>query len=128
MAKDYEVGQLKDEVKELKKTVSKLTETVNQLTAKIGGSDARAAPAPRSAQYNVFANQPSCIDYEIGWQRLVGMLRDESVGLTATELATLWGKSRSRTSEVLNKLAEDGHVVKFRDGRRIRFRKALGRK
>ena len=38
------------------------------------------------------------------------------------ELAKLWGKSRSRTSEVLNRLVGEGHVVKYRDGREIKFR------
>lgn len=122
MSEESEVGQLKDEIQELKKTVSKLRETVSQLNARIGQPDSQAASPPQVAQYSVFAGQQSCIDYDIGWQRLVGYLRHERTGLTAAELATKWGKSRSRTSEVLNRLAEDGHVVKLRDGRRIRFR------
>jgi hypothetical protein len=122
MSKESEVIQLKDEVKELKRTVSKLRESVSQLNARIGEPDHQAASPPKGAQYNVFADQRSCIDYDIGWQRLVGYVRHESAGLTAAELAMKWGKSRSRTSEVLNRLAEDGHVVKFRDGRKIRFR------
>lgn len=122
MSKNSEVGQLKQEIKDLRKRVTKLGETVDQLSTRIRESGSQTVKPAGDAQYNVFANQPSCIDYDASWQRLVILLQSETTGLTATELATRWGKSRSRTSEVLNKLVEDGHIVKFRDGRRIKFR------
>jgi polyhydroxyalkanoate synthesis regulator phasin len=122
LSRDTDVGQLKDEIRELKKTVVMLKETVNQLSTRIGEPISQTVLPAKGAQYDVFANQASVIDYDASWQRLVGLLQHASVGLTATELATRWGKSRSRTSEVLNKLVERGHLVKYRDGRRIKFR------
>lgn len=122
MTRDSEVFQLKEEIRELSKTVLMLKQTVNQLSAKIQTTPDRIQVSSESGQYNVFANQASIIEYDVSWQRLVTLLQDANAGLTATELATRWGKSRSRTSEVLNKLVGDGHLVKFRDGRRIRFR------
>jgi Fic family protein len=123
LSKDTDVGELKDEIRELKKTVMMLKETVNQLRTKIEEPRSQTISHTRGAQYDVFANQASCIDSDASWQRLVKLLQHANSGLTATELATRWGKSRSRTSEVLNKLVEDGHIVKFRDGRRIKFRR-----
>jgi hypothetical protein len=122
LTRDSEVFQLKEEIRELSKTVLMLKQTVNQLSAKIQTTPDRIQVSSESGQYNVFANQASIIEYDVSWQRLVTLLQDANAGLTATELATRWGKSRSRTSEVLNKLVGDGHLVKFRDGRRIRFR------
>ncbi|MGY5858452.1 MAG: helix-turn-helix domain-containing protein, partial [Candidatus Thorarchaeota archaeon] len=65
-----------------------------------------------------------CLDGDASWDRLVNLMHNEDSGLTAAELAEKWGKSRSRTSEVLNKLAENGQIIKYRDGRMIRFRSA----
>ena len=72
--------------------------------------------------YEVLPNQEICIEGALSWARLMKHLQDADRGLTATEAASKWGRSRSRTSEVLNRLASKGHVVKYRDGRKIRFR------
>ena len=121
MAQEKELKKLKKEVRELKKTVYTLKDTVVELTSRIQkGSDA-GSPYD-SGQYNIFGAGSRVREGDISWNRLVNLLREADTGLTAAELAEKWGKSRSRTSEVLNKLVDEGHLVKFRDGRLIRFR------
>ncbi len=112
-----EIRELKDEIKELRMTVKVLAETVNELKTKIHTEEIE----PKAQQYSIFSDG-NTIQGDASWDRLVTILEEKEVGKTATELATEWGKSRSRTSEVLNKLVDEGRLVKFRDGRRIRFR------
>ncbi len=121
MTEKKELNELRKEVRELRHTVYTLKDTIVELTSRIKkGSDA-GSPYD-SAQYNVFTAGSSILEGDISWNRLVNLLREADTGLTAAELAEKWGKSRSRTSEVLNKLVDEGHLVKFRDGRLIRFR------
>ena len=116
------VEDLKDEIRELRETVLSLRRTVGELTIQLE----KAGPAQKRVReegvYEVLPNQEICIEGDLSWARLVKYLQDADQGLTATEAASRWGRSRSRTSEVLNKLASKGHVVKYRDGRKIRFR------
>jgi hypothetical protein len=121
MTKD-EMKRLRNEVLELRKTVKGLKEVVEDLTTKVHGHEQVSSNEMPTAQYKIFGDHVRFIQRDASWDRLIGLLEDSSSGLTATELASQWGKSRSRTSEVLNKLAEEGRLVKFRDGRRIKFR------
>jgi hypothetical protein len=117
-----EFKELEREVRELKKTVYSLKNTVIQLTYQLeltGG----ASPY-EGGQYSIFTNGSNTLEGDVSWNRLLTLLNNAGQGLTTTELAKRWGKSRTRTSEVLNKLADDGQIVKFRDGRSIRFRSA----
>jgi hypothetical protein len=123
LAEDKELKQLRKEVHELKETVYTLKDTIVELTTRLKSSSDAGSPYD-SGQYNVFGGQGNCLEGDISWNRLVNLLHEEDPGLTATELAEKWGRSRSRTSEVLNKLVEEGHLVKVRDGRQIRFRTA----
>ena len=107
---------------ELRKTVKGLKDVVEDLTNQIHRDRPISKDESSTAQYRIFGDKVSFIERDASWDRLVGLLEDSKMGLTATELASQWGKSRSRTSEVLNKLAEEGRLVKFRDGRRIKFR------
>ncbi len=75
----------------------------------------------KTSGYSVSDDVRSCLDQDVSWARLMGLLEHSNRGLTTTELAEKWGKSRSRTSEVLNRLVEEGHLIKFRDGRRVKF-------
>jgi len=103
MSDNQDIKALQKEVKALRKTVYSLKDTIVGLTNQI---ETGSSESPyEGGQYNVFPNRSN-----------------EDSGLTAAELAAKWGKSRSRTSEVLNKLVEDGQIVKYRDGRMIRFR------
>ncbi len=117
-----EVERLKREIDELKKTIMVLRETVNQLTQTINAPE---RPTKRMAMgtYDMSPGLDTCLE-DASWGRLLNLLNKAETGLTATELAKRWGKSRSRTSEVLNKLVEEGRLVKYRDGREIRFRPA----
>ena len=124
MSKDYEIVGLREEIKELRKTVMMLHETMNELASKLQQTPSGKTMPTDANQYNVFANQESCIVQDMAWERLVELIRQTDSGFTAAELARQWGKSRSRTSEVLNQLVEEGRVTKFRDGRSIRFRSA----
>ncbi|MGY5862621.1 MAG: helix-turn-helix domain-containing protein [Candidatus Thorarchaeota archaeon] len=124
MSKDYEIVGLREEIKELRKTVMMLHETMNELASKLQQTPSGKTMPMDANQYNVFANQESCIVQDMAWERLVELIRQTDSGFTAAELARQWGKSRSRTSEVLNQLVEEGRVTKFRDGRSIRFRSA----
>jgi len=122
MEKNQEIEALRKEVKELKKTVYSLKDTIIELTNQI---ETVSSESPlEGGQYSMFPNKSNCLDGDVSWDRLVNLLHSEDSGLTATELAEKWGKSRSRTSEVLNKLAENGQIIKYRDGRLIRFRSA----
>ncbi|MBY8998024.1 MAG: winged helix-turn-helix transcriptional regulator [Candidatus Thorarchaeota archaeon] len=121
MTEDKELKELRKEVHELKQTVYTLKDTIVELTSRFKHSTDAGSPYD-SGQYNVFSNQGNCLEGNVSWDRLVNLLHEEDLGLTATELSEKWGRSRSRTSEVLNKLVGDGHIVKFRDGRQIRFR------
>jgi polyhydroxyalkanoate synthesis regulator phasin len=123
LTKDKELKELQKEVHELKQTVYTLKDTIVELTSKLKGSPDAGSPYD-SGQYNVFSERGNLLEGDISWNRLVNLLHEENLGLTATELAEKWGRSRSRTSEVLNKLVDEGHLVKFRDGRQIRFRTA----
>ncbi|NWF96903.1 MAG: MarR family transcriptional regulator [Candidatus Thorarchaeota archaeon] len=95
-----------------------MTELKNRLQER--GSVAR----PESGVYSISDSLTECMKHDAAWARLVGLVEGAKSGLTAAELAEKWGKSRSRTSEVLNKLVGDGHLVKYRDGREIKFRKS----
>jgi predicted transcriptional regulator len=121
MTEEKELKELRKEVRELRKTVYTLKDTIVELTSKIKDSSELGSPYD-SGQYNVFGAGSSIPEGDISWNRLVNLLHDDDMGLTATELAEKWGRSRSRTSEVLNKLVDEGHLVKVRDGRSIRFR------
>lgn len=121
MTEDKELKELQKEVYELKETVYTLKDTIVELTSRLKESPDAGSPYD-SGQYNVFSGRGNCLEGDVSWSRLVNLLNEEDLGLTATELAEKWGRSRSRTSEVLNKLVDEGHLVKFRDGREIRFR------
>jgi hypothetical protein len=99
-------------VHNLKNTITELT---NQLESSGGASPFEGG------QYSIFANRSNTLEGDVSWNRLLNHLNSAERGLTTTELAKKWGKSRTRTSEVLNLLAEDGQIVKYRDGRKIRF-------
>ena len=123
MTEEKQLKELQKEVQELKQTVYTLKDTIVELTSRIKESSDLGSPYD-SGQYNVFGTGSTIPEGDISWNRLVNLLHDDDMGLTATELAEKWGRSRSRTSEVLNKLVEEGHLVKVRDGRLIRFRTA----
>jgi sugar-specific transcriptional regulator TrmB len=118
-----ELKELREEVHELRETVYTLKDTIVELTSKLKKTANVESPYD-SGQYNVFSNRGNFLEGDLSWNRLVNLLHEEYLGLTATELAEKWGRSRSRTSEVLNKLVDEGHLVKIRDGRQIRFRTA----
>ncbi|MHA2066650.1 MAG: MarR family transcriptional regulator [Candidatus Thorarchaeota archaeon] len=116
------IDDLMDEIKELTQTVLELRETVNNLSSKIPGTNSQQESKVEMGSYKVLHDQGSFIEGDASWARLVGLLEGKNKGLTASELANKWGKSRSRTSEVLNRLVEEGQLIKYRDGRRIKFR------
>jgi DNA-binding IclR family transcriptional regulator len=120
MGEKQDIETLRKEVTELRKTVYSLKNTIIELTNHIESSDTPF----EGTQYSMFPDKSNCLDGDASWDRLVNLMQKEDRGLTATELAEKWGKSRSRTSEVLNKLAENGQIIKYRDGRMIRFRSA----
>jgi len=121
LTEEKELKKLREEVYELKETVYTLKDTIVELTSRLKHSAEAGSPYD-SGQYNVFGTRGNYLEGDVSWSRLVNILSNEDLGLTATELAEKWGRSRSRTSEVLNKLVDEGHLVKFRDGRQIRFR------
>jgi polyhydroxyalkanoate synthesis regulator phasin len=123
LTEEKELKELREEVYELKQTVYTLKDTIVELTSRLKQTPDAGSPYD-SGQYNVFSNRGNCLEGDISWNRLVNLLQEERLGLTATELAKKWGRSRSRTSEVLNKLVDEGHLVKIRDGRQMRFRTA----
>jgi Fic family protein len=116
------VKSLKNEIDELRKTVRSLRKTVADLATQLESRDLYEETHPPG--YSVSDDVRSCLDQDVSWARLVGLVENSNRGLTTMELAEKWGKSRSRTSEVLNRLVEEGHLVKFRDGRRVKFRPA----
>ena len=111
------IQDLENELKKLRNTVKVLTETVNDLKTKI--EDVGSTTDER--RYSMF-DQNKMTEGDVSWDRLVSIIEEKDAGRTAKELAKEWGKSRSRTSEVLNHLVNEGRLVKYRDGRRIRFR------
>jgi Fic family protein len=115
-----EIDGLKKEVVDLRKTVGYLRSEIERLTEEIRKSTIVDSSA--LGQYSVFQNRENSLEGDASWERLVNLLQNTGQGLTASELADRWGKSRSRTSEVLNKLAEEGRLAKFRDGRSVKFR------
>ena len=120
--KEQSISELKDEIQELKKTIKNLTATVNELKNKLEMEET-SIPRFGTEQYRMFTREHT-LEGDASWDRLISILQKQDSGRTATELAKEWGKSRSRTSEVLNQLVDEGRLVKFRDGRRIRFRPA----
>ncbi len=122
MSNNHDFEALKKEVRELKQTVYSLKNTIIELTNQLESSGGNTPI--ESGQYSVFANRSNTLEGDVSWNRLINLLNSAERGLTTTELARKWGKSRTRTSEVLNILAEDGQIVKYRDGRKIRFRPA----
>ena len=123
MSEKKELKKLRKEFHKLKQTVYTMQDTIVELKSKLKQSEDAGSPYD-SGQYNVFEASSNVLEGDISWNRLVNLLHDADLGLTATELAEKWGRSRSRTSEVLNKLVDEGHLVKVRDGRLIRFRTA----
>ncbi|MGV9103367.1 MAG: helix-turn-helix domain-containing protein [Candidatus Thorarchaeota archaeon] len=120
MNSEEEMKRLRRKIEQLNQTVSNLEQTIGELKSKVD----RNLPAEQKGQegqYNVFANQQSVIEGDLSWERLIGLLEDTEKGLTAQQLAKKWGRSRSRTSEVLNTLVDEGRLVKMRDGRHMRF-------
>ncbi|MFW9913369.1 MAG: hypothetical protein ACFFEU_12910 [Candidatus Thorarchaeota archaeon] len=119
------IDDLMEEIKELTQTVMELRKTVNVLSSRITDDKNRRTTQVETGSYKVVQDQGSIIEGDASWIRLVGLLQGKVTGLTASELANKWGKSRSRTSEVLNRLVEEGQLIKYRDGRSIKFRKRL---
>ncbi len=109
--------ELKREIEELRRTIQVLQKQITGLTT---ASQTEMIPeaSVAAAEYEIIPEA----EEDASWTRLIGILKAKPQGLTAKELATLWGKSRSRTSEVLNLLAARGRIIKYRDGRNIRFR------
>ncbi|MFO7836837.1 MAG: helix-turn-helix domain-containing protein [Candidatus Thorarchaeota archaeon] len=120
MNSEEEMKRLRKKIEQLNQTVSNLEQTIGELKSKVDGN-LPAEQKGREGQYNVFANQQSVIEGDLSWERLIGLLEDTERGLTAQQLAKKWGRSRSRTSEVLNTLVDEGRLVKMRDGRHMRF-------
>lgn len=118
MNKDEELDKLRKEIRVLRDTVTDLTKTIDDLRTTV----ATDRPQESTGTYRIFPNSDNCLDFDASWLRLMGVLQRTDEGLSAAEAAKKWGKSRSRTSEVLNKLADEGHLVKYRDGREIKFR------
>ncbi len=118
---EQEINRLKTEISELKKTILSLSQTVSYLTERLV-YDRVVPPVSMQMDYSVTPTLRNCIDYDESWKRLLGIVEEAELGLTAGELARKWGKSRSRTSEVLNTLVGQGYLVKYRDGREIKFR------
>ncbi|MHA2378379.1 MAG: helix-turn-helix domain-containing protein [Candidatus Thorarchaeota archaeon] len=116
------MDELMYEIKELRETVLELQKTVRQMNARLEGAGPKRTKPTEVGDYMLLSDQGGVIEGDASWARLVSLLREADQGLTAAELATMWGKSRSRTSEVLNLLVQDGQLVKYRDGRLIRFR------
>jgi hypothetical protein len=116
------MDELMYEIKELRETVLELQKTVQQMSARFDSSGPNRSSPAKGMDYMLLSDQGGVIEGDTSWLKLVSLLREADQGLTATELAPLWGKSRSRTSEVLNILVQDGQLVKYRDGRTIRFR------
>lgn len=122
MEKDEELEKLRYEIKTLKDTVSTLTKTIDDLKTTVSGEEHPISGENQRNDYRIFQDSESCLSQDASWIRLMNLLQDTGSGLTAAEAAIRWGKSRSRTSEVLNKLVDEGHLVKYRDGRQIKFR------
>ncbi len=120
MGDNDELDKLKDEIRVLRKTVKNLTKTIDDLRTKVSSREMK------TTSYQIFPNSENCLEYDASWQRLVSLLEGTGLGLSAAEAARMWGKSRSRTSEVLNKLVDQGHLMKYRDGRQIKFRAVDG--
>ncbi|MHA2602850.1 MAG: helix-turn-helix domain-containing protein [Candidatus Thorarchaeota archaeon SMTZ1-83] len=116
------MDELMYEIKELRETVLELQKTVRQMSARLESEARNKNSVAELVDYMLLSDQGGVIEGDASWARLVSLLREADQGLTATELAPMWGKSRSRTSEVLNILVQDGQLVKYRDGRTIRFR------
>jgi hypothetical protein len=116
------MDELMYEIKELRETVLELQKTVRQMNARFERVGSNRNSAAKVGDYMLLSDQEGVIEGDASWLKLVSLLREADQGLTATELAPLWGRSRSRTSEVLNILVQDGQLVKYRDGRTIRFR------
>jgi len=120
MDREEDMEKLRKEIQQLSMTVSNLEETIGELKSKVE-HNLTTKTRKGVAQYDVFANQQSAIERDMSWERLIGLLEDTEKGLTAQQLAKKWGRSRSRTSEVLNTLVDEGRLVKFRDGRHMKF-------
>jgi hypothetical protein len=120
MQKDDEIKALRNEVNELRSTITKLKKIVTNLSEKLEHPIDQKPKNSENHGYQIF-NQES-LDRDLSWNRLIRLLQNYNYGLTTEELAERWGKSRTRTSEVLNKLVDEGVLVKYRDGRTVRFR------
>lgn len=117
MPKDAKISELKQEIEDLRMTVQRLQDQIRQLT----GQEVQDADT-ETPYYEILPENGKYFEQDASWSRLIGLLKTQGEGLTARELADLWGKSRSRTSEVLNRLVERGQLIKYRDGRNIKFR------
>ena len=115
------IDDLMEEIRELTQTVLDLRETVNVLSSKMLDTKVDRSTVEMGS-YKILQDQGSFIEGDASWARLVALLKGKDKGFTASELANKWGKSRSRTSEVLNRLVEEGQLIKYRDGRTIKFR------
>lgn len=70
MSRNYEIVGLREEIKELRKTVMMLHETMNELASKLKQTPPGKTMPTDENQYNVFANQESCIARDVvgrGW-------------------------------------------------------------
>ncbi|TXT54933.1 MAG: hypothetical protein BAJATHORv1_50186 [Candidatus Thorarchaeota archaeon] len=120
MDSEKEIQQLREEIRSLKKTVMDLKGVITDLKSQVIDKESPRRSA-EVGRYDMFPNQ-DYVERDASWDRLLNFLYDAEKGLTTTELAEQWGRSRSRTSEVLNQLVEEGHLIKYRDGRKMKFR------
>ncbi|MEM2142381.1 MAG: helix-turn-helix domain-containing protein [Candidatus Thorarchaeota archaeon] len=122
MSEESENSRLRSEIAELRMTVQSLRKMVTELNERLAQTSPPSSIGAYAERYSVAKDARESLFQDASWSKLINILRDASDGMTAAELARQWGKSRSRTSEVLNRMAKDGQVVKYRDGREIKFR------
>ncbi len=122
MVENDVLEELRREVQRIGMTLRALTRTVDDLARQV--SELKTRPCiPPSPTYDLNVDDSSDrVREDLSWNRLLAMVHEAGSALTADELARRWGRSRSRTSEVLNKLVDEGRLTKVRDGRRVRFK------
>ncbi len=124
-----ELESIKEEIKLLRGIVESLTARIDRLTELLETNiNSPAVLNNDASKFGTFNINQTVSRYNFQnflyneMLNIVSKADTSGTGVTAEEVAKIWGRSRSRTSEMLNQLVRKGLLIKYQDGRSIKFK------
>ena len=123
-----DIESIREELKLLRKVVESLNKKVEELTQIIESNMIQKVSNTEKTSFGTFNINQTVSRYNFQnylYSEMLNIISEADIsgsGVTAEEFAKIWGRSRSRASEMLNQLVRKGLLVKYQDGRSIKFK------